>query len=268
MKNMNKIFEYNGCPVTFCSGDNVMVNATEMAKLFGKRPAKWLELPSTKEFVSTLQTIRKSDSLIQTAEGKGGGTWMHEDVALEFARWLSPQFAIWCNDRIKELLKYGVTATDTAIENMLSDPDFAIRAFQEIKKERQKRLEAEAANKQLLEDNSYKSQVIEGLTQQIPLAEMRQRVVQIVQKGGPQVIQANWHLLYQEFEKKHHKNLTARMNNGGFKNKLDVVESLEMIPQLYDLACRLFESDYEELIKAWGKTVKRASKERNVLGAK
>lgn len=33
---------------------------------------------------------------------------MHEDVALEFARWLSPQFAIWCNDRIKELFKEGV----------------------------------------------------------------------------------------------------------------------------------------------------------------
>lgn len=34
---------------------------------------------------------------------------MHEDVALEFARWLSPAFAIWCNDRIKELLTTGVT---------------------------------------------------------------------------------------------------------------------------------------------------------------
>lgn len=33
---------------------------------------------------------------------------MHEDVALEFARWLSPAFAIWCNDRIKELLTTGV----------------------------------------------------------------------------------------------------------------------------------------------------------------
>lgn len=32
---------------------------------------------------------------------------MHEDVALEFARWLSPAFAIWCNDRIKELLLTG-----------------------------------------------------------------------------------------------------------------------------------------------------------------
>ena len=34
---------------------------------------------------------------------------MHEDVALEFARWLSPMFAIWCNDRIKELLTKGHT---------------------------------------------------------------------------------------------------------------------------------------------------------------
>ena len=34
---------------------------------------------------------------------------MHEDVALEFARWLSPAFAIWCNDRIKELLLNGQT---------------------------------------------------------------------------------------------------------------------------------------------------------------
>ena len=60
-----------------------MVNATQMAKPFGKRPAKWLELPSSKEYVRVLmtmtQTIRKSDSLIKTIEGKGGGTWMHED---------------------------------------------------------------------------------------------------------------------------------------------------------------------------------------------
>lgn len=28
---------------------------------------------------------------------------------MEFARWLSPAFAIWCNDRIKELLTTGVT---------------------------------------------------------------------------------------------------------------------------------------------------------------
>ena len=35
---------------------------------------------------------------------------MHEDVALEFARWLSPVFAIWCNDRCKELLLTGTVS--------------------------------------------------------------------------------------------------------------------------------------------------------------
>lgn len=93
-----------------------MVNATEMAKSFDKRPAKWLELPSTKEFLAALTAIRKSDTaLIQTNSGGingGGGTWMHEDVALEFARWLSPAFAIWCNDRIKELLTQGVVTVN------------------------------------------------------------------------------------------------------------------------------------------------------------
>lgn len=54
-----------------------------MAKPFGKVPGKWLELPSTKDFLNQLTTIRKSDSLIHTIEGRGGGTWFHEDVAIE-----------------------------------------------------------------------------------------------------------------------------------------------------------------------------------------
>lgn len=132
----NEIFNYNGNPITFQIGEATMVNATEMAKPFGKRPAKWLELPSTKEFLSALQTIRKSDSLIQTIEGKNGGTWLHEDVALEFARWLSPAFGIWCNDRIKEILKYGITAIPGTLDNALNDPDSLIEALTELKEAR------------------------------------------------------------------------------------------------------------------------------------
>lgn len=104
-----QVFNYNNNPVTFdYTGTNKMINATEMAKVFGKRPGKWLELPSSKKFLTTLKAIRKSDRLIITENGVG--TWMHEDVALEFARWLSPSFAIWCNDRIKELLQTGSTS--------------------------------------------------------------------------------------------------------------------------------------------------------------
>ena len=141
----NQIFQYNGNPITFQIGEATMVNATQMAKPFGKRPAKWLELPTTKEFIAELGAIRKSDRLIESINGIG--TWFHEDVALEFARWLSPQFAIWCNDRIKELMKYGMTATPQTIDNILADPDNAIKILTALKEERKK-------NK-LLEDQNH-----------------------------------------------------------------------------------------------------------------
>lgn len=92
-----KIFNYNGNDVSFLNDENIMVNATEMAKPFGKRVNDWRNLPSTREFMSALETTGKNGSLIQTIEGRNGGTWIHEDVAIEFARLLSPHFAIWCN---------------------------------------------------------------------------------------------------------------------------------------------------------------------------
>jgi hypothetical protein len=132
-------YNYNGNSIRFNVNGNVMVSATNMAKPFSKRPTKWLELPTTKEFLLELSKVRnltlgkpqicglpekamsdfrtladfqannsfKSyyDGLVVTNHGGSNpGTWFHEDVALEFARWLSPAFAIWCNDRIKEIL--------------------------------------------------------------------------------------------------------------------------------------------------------------------
>lgn len=69
---------------------------------------------------------------------------MHEDAAIEFARWLSPAFAIWCNDRIKELMKYGITATETTIDSIIADPDNGIRLLTALKQEREQRQLAES----------------------------------------------------------------------------------------------------------------------------
>lgn len=155
IENSIKVFDYKGSKISFANGENMMVNATEMAKPFEKRPAKWLELPSTKDFLAALTAIRKSDTaLIQTNSGGingGGGTWMHEDVALEFARWLSSAFAIWCNDRIKELLKYGMTATQPTLDEMLDNPDLVIRMATQLKQERAEKARLEAENAQAKE---------------------------------------------------------------------------------------------------------------------
>lgn len=104
-------YSYEGTPIAFARGRNLMVNATQMAAPFGKLPSDFLKTQRTKEFISELATMKKiivTDLVRVINGGNNRGTWMHEDVAMEFARWLSPKFAIWCNDRIKELLTQGV----------------------------------------------------------------------------------------------------------------------------------------------------------------
>jgi hypothetical protein len=86
-----------------------------MGKPFGKKPANWLELPSTISFLETLASVRKSHTsdyqpviIIRGNPASYGGTWFHEDVAIEYARWLSDDFKIWCNDKMKVLKKNSV----------------------------------------------------------------------------------------------------------------------------------------------------------------
>ena len=150
-------FSYKGSNISFANGKNVMVNATEMAKSFDKRPVDWLQNQSTIAFLNELSKVRKSTltDLVQvTKGGNNPGTWMHEDVALEFARWLSPAFAIWCNDRIKELMKYGMTATQPTLDEMVNNPDLVIRMATQLKQEREEKARLEAENKRIIEETA------------------------------------------------------------------------------------------------------------------
>ena len=105
-------FPFHKQLITFLSGETgpTMVNATEMAKAFGKRTRDWLRSQQAKEYISALSKARKCafDDLVIVKRGaatNGGGTWLHSDLAIEFARWLSPEFSIWCNDIIKALMQ-------------------------------------------------------------------------------------------------------------------------------------------------------------------
>ena len=151
------VYDYKGSKISFANGKNVIVNATEMAKSFDKRPVDWLQNQSTIAFLNELSKVRKSTltDLVQvTKGGNNPGTWMHEDVALEFARWLSPAFAIWCNDRIKELLKYGMTATQPTLDEMVNNPDLVIRMATQLKQEREEKARLETENKRIIEETA------------------------------------------------------------------------------------------------------------------
>jgi prophage antirepressor-like protein len=123
---------------------------------------------------------------------------------------------------------------------------------------------AEEQNKLLQIEVSHKEDVIIGLVEDIDLATKRQRLNQIMKYGfttGKN--QADkWSLLYNEFERKYHINLKIRMGRDNkdmkpkFKNKLDYIDrGMNMIPQTYELACKIFCNDVEKLKSEWFDTV-------------
>jgi phage antirepressor YoqD-like protein len=96
----------------------IYVNATQMAKSFDKLPSTWLTLSSTTEFRSVLVREGKSLSMenqVMTTRGHYGATWIEEPLAMEFARWLSPEFSDWCNERIKELATKGYVSMGSSM---------------------------------------------------------------------------------------------------------------------------------------------------------
>lgn len=95
-------------------------NATAVAKQFNKRPNDWTSLDSTKQYIKILHgllfpeialpenLVTKQNQLVKTVTGgisNQQGTWLHPELAVEFARWLNVKFSIWCNTTIRKILR-------------------------------------------------------------------------------------------------------------------------------------------------------------------
>lgn len=126
--------EYDGHPIRF--NDDGWINATDVAAKFDKEPTAWLrqidvleylsalsrKLFSNSGFVTELSEIKRLGStssasrtkvlrfvkrtgLVKTKAGSQGGTWLHPKLAVRFARWLSVEFEIWCDEQIDGLIR-------------------------------------------------------------------------------------------------------------------------------------------------------------------
>ena len=107
----------------------------------------------------------------------------------------------------------------------------------------------------------HKEDVIVGLVDNVDLATKRQRITQIVRFRSKNY-QDRYKLLYVEFEKKYHLNLEMRLENYNrknkpkLKNKMHLIESMGMIPQLYELCVKIFEQDFKLLLEEMEITIK------------
>lgn len=86
----SKTFSYNGNDVLFDTKDDVMVNATQLAKIYGKRPNDYLSLPATNQLINAITRkygISENQLVISKvgSSHNGGGTWMHRLIVVDFA---------------------------------------------------------------------------------------------------------------------------------------------------------------------------------------
>lgn len=157
------IYDYQGKQIEFLLSGDMMVNATEMAAVYGKRVSKFLEKKETQNFIEALEKSafpgfkgpefgplnpRFADlppekvvkcpngvPILITIPGREGVTWMHRWLAIDFAMWLDLEFKIWVIEKIDYLLI-----------NFSNKHRELINREQELKKEKAKLLDENKNN--------------------------------------------------------------------------------------------------------------------------
>ncbi len=144
----HQILEFNGQQVEFdLSSANIMVNATEMAKIYNARMSDFFANESTKRFIeaclnngnSRYLGLVKEENLYVSKQRSG--TWMHRVLALKFAAWLDPAFELWVYITIDQLM-FGTTRTD-------------------LKEKAEAEIRREQLHQKLLQENSEYAEMIE-----------------------------------------------------------------------------------------------------------
>lgn len=99
-------FVYNGEVIR---DRDEMLSLTDMWKAAGqpetKRPAEWLRQDATKEFIEIVAASNMGQNHISTRRGNNGGTFAHWQIALAYAKYLSPEFHMWCNQVVRERME-------------------------------------------------------------------------------------------------------------------------------------------------------------------
>jgi len=92
--------------IIYAIDNNIWLNATDIAKQFDKQMTNYWNSKDTIEYIEALYSFNslKSNELKKAVVGKYGGTYIHPDLIIHFARWVNPRFAVACDIWIKQEL--------------------------------------------------------------------------------------------------------------------------------------------------------------------
>ena len=115
--NSIKTVSFGNFPVSF--QNNGYLNATVVAAHFNRRVGNYLKSERTQEYIAALaeklsvtpkRATEDNQIVIIKQGGTEQGTWLHPKLAVDFARWLDPKFAVWCDEQIEQILSGSLKA--------------------------------------------------------------------------------------------------------------------------------------------------------------
>jgi len=222
--------------------------------------------------VSTmLKMVSEEEKLTQTlfVSGQNRKVWMvTEDGLHEILMKSDKPIAKEFKKIVKEILKTIRKTGGYVVENRAIDfvsnwlpnlDDMSKTVIAGMLEDNQKLRLENSKQKEVIEvqvkEIEYREDIIIGLVDEITLEEKRQTLNKVVKHKGANYSE-RWNLLYSHFQDKYHLDLKIRranwdkINKPKSKSMVDFIDrGLNKVPELYEIACKLFHSDIEEIVQ-------------------
>lgn len=251
---MNEIVvNCDGIKVTY-ENDQMLVSSLEVAKNFGKNHQHVM-----RDIRNLREGVQNWTDLFYKS------TYVHEQNKQQYPMYLMNRdgFTLLAmgftgKDALEWKLKYIQAFNE--MEAKLNNPEFLVKRSMEYLEKRCQALLLENSKldkkvEELSDEVSYKEDVIINLVDGVSLSNKRDIINRVVRRNGANY-RERWSAIYREFENKYHIDLDRRLdtynksNRPKMKNKLDYVEKvMGKLPELYEIACKLYETDVKELVK-------------------
>lgn len=238
-------------------GKNFRIYGTAKEPLFlAKDVATWIEHSNVTDMVSRVDPNEVTKLNLGGLQGECN--FLTEDGLYEVLMQSRKPIAKQFKKKVKEILK-TIRTTGGYVGN---DEKF-ISTYLPFADEATKgmfRATLELVNKQnelirkQREEIDYQGEVIEGLVEDITLADKRQILNRIMRRNAGSDYISRLGILYKEFDNKYHMNSKKRMEvyiskGNKCKSRLDYIDKVEnMLAELYDVAAKLFHEEVNILV--------------------
>jgi prophage antirepressor-like protein len=230
-----------------------------------KDVAEWIEHSNQRMMLQSIdddEKVKVNNVYSENRTG-GNGTWfLTEDGLYEVLMQSRKPIAKSFKKKVKEILK-SIRKNGAYIRNQenMTPAEIVARgliAAQNIINEKEKEIAILNGRCGLLTQAvDDKQDIINAISRNVPAPTKRMMLNRVMRRRSPELAQSRWSYLYARFDEIYHKNVKIRMKNYNAEpghrkcySILDFIEKvLNMLDELYDLAVKLFESDFTQLMQ-------------------